>query len=253
MSVVKYADNDDHNNTDLLLVNDTVRFFTKNQEGEDNFFTEQNIFYKLQRVSENGVDFNYVETGIGELYKKGKNFLFKREWCFDFNDSNSVGRRKIPKNGNIPKTKVSEKEKLFLSKYTPENFRKTLVSKNSVMCSTDRFTPCPVELQNSTLLGRLNNQIQSINKSELRKILTDEEMIQAISYNKKTFDFHTRNINILNKKGRLSTPYLHLKFNEEIRPKKGYLRYNYEDDCFEGYDGKRWRALIWEGNDEDSK
>ena len=63
----------------------------------------------------------------------------------------------------------------------------------------------PVELQNKTVLGRLNNVIQSIDQNELWTILLDDNK----------------------------------------NPVKGSIRYNDKDECFEGYDGEQWRSLMW--------
>lgn len=236
------------NSNDLRLTRENLNFFQQTDGGE--YFTNENIFYSLVGTK-NERTFDFTELGIGEIYKKNKNYYFKREYCFEFIENNETRR---PRNGKILSLDKFKSHKLFLTESPPSHFILALASDYSVLCSTNKFVPCPVELQNKTLLGRLDGQIQSIDKSELRKILTDGEIINAVSQNKKTFDFNTRNINMVENKARMSTPYLHLKYNEDVRPQRGYLRFNYEDNCFEGYDGKRWRALMWESfSDEDTE
>jgi hypothetical protein len=161
----------------------------------------QNTFYQIKKTK-NERSFNYIESGLGEFYKKGKKIFFKREYVFsvvEARDSYS------PQNGNPPDIEMSEGEYLLLIKSSPNDYRQLLVSKNSVLCSTEPFTPTPVELQDNTLLGKLNNIIQSIDQNELWSIL--------------------------------------LKNNK--KPVQGSIRYNKEDKCFEGYDGTKWRALMW--------
>jgi len=241
--------------SDLLLVDKDLSFW-KNTNKEIEFFTEQNLFYKLYKIGVDGKTFNYMETGIGELHKKGKKLIFSREYCFEHSDQDcsdcEYTQVNKARHGKVPNIRLGSGEELFLTKFLPDNYKYILSSENSVFCSTDKFTPSPVELQNNTLLGRLDDQIQSIDQDELMKMIPPKSIAEIISNNKKTFDINSTNLNITNNKARISTPYVHLKYNEDIRPKKGYLRYNYEDNCFEGFDGKKWRAFYWEGNDEDT-
>jgi hypothetical protein len=101
--------------------------------------------------------------------------------------------------------KVTPGSRIFVSTGTPSNYRDMFVHPNSVLCCSEPDKPLSVELQNNTLLGRFNNIIQSIDQNELWTILLDD-----------------------NKK-----------------PVKGSIRYNDENNFFEGYDGERWRTLMW--------
>ena len=160
----------------------------------------QNMFYQIKRTKDERF-FDYVEEGMGEFYKKGKDIFFRREYVFMIYE----GRERFkPFKGNPPELD-EDNSKFILLKFLPEDYSKILASPNSVLCSTDPFTPTPVELQNNTLLGKLDNLIQSIDQNELWSIL--------LQNNKK--------------------------------PVEGSIRYNKKQKCFQGYDGKQWRTLMW--------
>ena len=96
-------------------------------------------------------------------------------------------------------------KKLFLQTYIPKDYIELFSSPNTILATEVAGCPSPVELQDHTLLGRLNGTIQSIDQQELWSLI--------------------------------------LKNTQ--KPIQGMIRYNKRDKCFEGYDGKRWRALMW--------
>ena len=164
---------------------------------------ERNFFYHI-KLTENERTYSYEEFGVGKFYAQGlkqDSIFFRREYVFIYDDGISKGR---PHLGNPPDLPDDDGKFVILNS-TPSNIRELLVSENSVICSTDKFTATPVELQDNTLLGRLDNIIQSIDQNELWSML--------------------------------------LKDND--RPARGSIRFNEEDDCFEGYDGEQWRAFMW--------
>ena len=160
----------------------------------------QNFFYEISQ-KQNYREFIYKESGVGKFYKKKNKFFFRRDYVFDV--SKDGGRYK-PVNGNAPNIEESDCD-IILSNAPPAKYINTFSAKNSVLCSTEPFTPTPVELQDNTLLGKLNNIIQSIDQNELWSIL--------LQNNKK--------------------------------PVEGSIRYNKKQKCFQGYDGKQWRTLMW--------
>jgi hypothetical protein len=161
----------------------------------------QKFFYTAYTTID-GRDRIYQEFGVGVVFKKNNQFFLEREYVFLTATQNHGPEAQ---NGTVGRIKQPDGVLLVVTTATPNNYKNLFAIENSVMCCSDRFTPMPVELQNKTLLGRLNNIIQSIDQNELWTILLDN-----------------------NKK-----------------PVKGSIRYNNTDECFEGYDGERWRALMW--------
>lgn len=163
---------------------------------------ERNFFYQIKQTKNERI-YSYEEFGVGKFYAELNSIFFRREYVFIYDDGISRGR---PNLGNAPELPEDDNESKFvILNSTPSSVRELLVSENSVICSTNKFTATPIELQDNTLLGRLDNIIQSIDQNELWSIL--------------------------------------LKDNQD--PVKGSIRFNDKDGCFEGYNGERWRTLMW--------
>jgi len=94
---------------------------------------------------------------------------------------------------------------IIIETYIPQIFNDLFVKPFSIPCSIDAHLPTIVELQENCLVGRLDDIIQSIDQNELWSIL----------------------------------------LNNTKKPVKGSIRYNDKDECFEGFDGELWRALMW--------
>lgn len=185
---------------DVEIVFDTLNTFPEPEKSA--IPVGQNFFYEIKHTKDER-HFRYNESGIGEFYQKNKKIFFRREYVFWAEDEN--GYKFKPAAGKPPALKNLQDHKFLLVKHFPDSFRDILVSKNSVLCSTEPFTPTPVELQDNTLLGRFDDIIQSIDQNELWSIL--------LQNNKK--------------------------------PVEGSIKYNKKDKRFEGYDGEQWRVLMW--------
>lgn len=163
-----------------------------------NFQVDELFFYEIieykdgPRQPDNEVD---IERGIG---------------CITIEDGLTKLKRITPLSsidGPITRPRdFTEDKKLFIQTYIPKDYRDLFSTPNTVLATEVAGCPSPVELQNHTLLGRLNDTIQSIDQQELWSILLA----------------NTR------------------------KPVEGMMRYNKRGKRFEGYDGKQWRALKWE-------
>jgi len=164
------------------------------------------FFYKIQ-ATKNNSDYSYEEAGVGFVKKNRKKKFLVRETVFYY--YNPVDGFLSARSGRVKGITLADGEHLLVTTDIPEDYKRLFSIKNSVMCCTDIYTPTPVELQNKTLLGKLGDIIQSIDKYELWSILSE------------------------------------FKESESLKPVKGSIRYNDKDECFEGFDGERWRALMW--------
>jgi len=164
---------------------------------KSNFQTDELFFYEIveykdpKKQPDNQLE---VERGIGCLVKNKKATFLKRVTVI----SDIDGRTNKP-------VKFTENKKLFIQTYVPQDYRDLFSTPNTVLATEVAGCPSIVELQDSTLLGRLNGTIQSIDQQELWSILLE----------------NTR------------------------KPIEGMIRYNKRDKCFEGYNGKKWRSLLW--------
>ena len=136
-----------------------------------------------------------IERGIGAIKKSGKSLYLSRLTPLSSID------------GPITRhVQFTPDKKLFIQTYIPEDYSEVFSTPNTVLATEVTGCPSPVELQDYTLLGRLNGTIQSIDQQELWSILLA----------------NTR------------------------KPVEGMVRYNKRGKHFEGHDGKQWRALKWE-------
>lgn len=160
------------------------------QEGEL-FFYELIEYKEAMRQPDNELE---IERGIGCIESKDGELYLNRATPLSSID------------GPITRhVQFTDNKKLFLQTYIPKDYVELFSSPNTILATEVARCPSPVELQDHTLLGRLNGTIQSIDQQELWTLLL-------------------KNTN---------------------KPVEGMVRYNKSDKCFEGYDGEKWRALMW--------
>lgn len=165
---------------------------------------EKNIFYKIA-VTKNELSNSYEEYGVGELVKSKKQVFLKRKNVLKIVNIHHTFGATESSSRFLSEIDVPEDHSILVFSYLPEDYRYLFSLDHSVICSEDEFSANPVQLQENTLLGRLDDRLQSIDQNELWSIL--------LQNNKK--------------------------------PVEGSIRYNKKDKCFEGYNGKQWRALMW--------
>ena len=183
----------------------------------------QNFFYTIE--SYDCMSFKRkliaMERGVGELYEKDDSFYLKREFIKSFND----GFSEYPTKNSSP-FNFSNHKNLIVKSYIPSHYLDIFIYPYSVLCSIEAGIPTPVELQEKSVVGRLNDTIQSIDKDELREIITDENIVDAVQENK-TLELES----------------ITLKPSSRPRnPKKGTIIFN-KRGYFEGYDGEEWIIL----------
>ena len=163
----------------------------------DNFQSDELFFYELieykeaMRQPDNELE---IERGIGHIQIVDDTPHLNRVTPLSSID------------GPITRHKdFSVNKKLFLQTYIPEDYRELFSKPNTLLATEVAGCPSPVELQDHTLLGRLNGTIQSIDQQELWSLI----------------------------------------LKNTSTPVEGMIRYNKDEKKFEGFDGKRWRSLKW--------
>jgi len=205
----------------------------------------QNFFYSIEQYDCNKQNSKLLkkEIGVGEIKKIRRAYYLSREICLQFFDGNSnypVYRSKF--------YKFTEKDcPLYVTSVTPENYIECLAYENSVLCSINPFSPSPVELQENTLLGRIDGMIQSIDSEELRKILTDEQIVSAVSTYRGPLTLFCSSLDIPGQDSSVSSALFHSKPSQLPKnPKRGYISYDGDENSMKVFDGERWRRLLWE-------
>lgn len=211
---------------------------------------KQNFFYIAEQCdcAHHTRTVTFYEKGVGELYKKGRKFFLKRERATYFNDA-GTGEYQAPPYSFHDFDKDSH---IIIRSIIPDQYLELFAYPYSVLCCIEPYTPTPVELEESSVIGRLNDQVQSIDKDELRQILTDQNIVGAVQDNQDNLLLNSKIVDLVNRESRLSTPVIHIKavHNNSQKPQKpvrGSLIFNDETGNFEGFNGNEWVPLQWGG------
>lgn len=207
--------------------------------------TKRNFFYVIECYDSYayGRELLFKEYGVGELYKKGRGNFLKREFQTKF----FAGIYEQP---TRDKPKVFEKQhSLIVKSYIPKDYLDLYAYPYSVLCSIERGVPTPVELEENTLLGRLDDTIQSIDKDELRRILTDEAIVDAVNQTESPINLKSKYLE-LNNDSTFFAPSVSFKAiytnkKKPPKPARGTIIFNDQAGCFEGFDGVTWKKLKW--------
>ena len=169
----------------------------------------ENFYYSVEKVDSSGSI--EQEYGYGELQKVGKKWILNREVPVIFNNIYSETELR-------PSSLHDFAEGFYIVRSSiPPDADSLFAYKNSVLCSSESFVPCPVELQTNTLLGCKDDMMQSIDRNELLDMLDLE-----------------------------STTPSKLQLRPVSRPssaKRGTIIFNIDTGSFEGFNGKDWIAL----------
>ena len=176
-----------------------------------NFFglNEKEKFYYTLYSFNNG-EICWFENGVGYCYEKdGKTYLKRYK---PVNNGKKVGysiacRPNAPYYFAGPTIAISS---------IPQSFTDMICCENNVLTSRHCNTPICVEIENNSVLGRLDKNVGSISFSSIFNNIKD------ISLNS-----------------------LNLIPGKVKKAKKGTLIYDKEDDVIKYYTGTTWRTLAW--------
>lgn len=202
----------------------------------------QNFYYMLEQFD--GRKLMFSEMGVGEIKKRGKKLYLVREICLYFNDGHST----YPVFGDrFFKFNPVESQSVFLSTSAPKTYIEALAQPNSVLCSISAFAPSPVEIEESAVLGRLDGMIQSIDSKELRQILTDGEILSAVSEHMGPFTLLCSSLDLQDNSSRVGSFCFYVKPTDTLPedPRRGYIMFDAKENCFKGFDGASWRKFEW--------
>lgn len=177
---------------------------------QDQFAPGSNIFYAIKAYRDNKQVAS--ECGVGNIIKVGRFFYFVRESVFKVQDEN--GEQEIYGSN---KKLYDQGELLIIHSNEPCSLRELFSYSNSVVASVNKYVPTCIELQNNTLLGCYNDELQSVDRSELLEILD----VNSIEFDQ-------------------------VRLRPSKRPKgakRGTIIFNEEINKFEGFNGTTWVQL----------
>lgn len=140
----------------------------------------------------------------------------------------------------------SPNKKLFLQTYIPKDYRELFSTPNTILSTEVAGCPSIVELQDNTLLGRLNSTIQSIDKNEIHDILGDDFISVAINRNDKDLSSPSSKFTLTGKDSIVTANSIRLN-PQKRRPSKkikGQVIYNDKTNSLEYWTGRQWRTIV---------
>jgi hypothetical protein len=206
---------------------------------------EYRFLYLIQEVLEKTV--TRYERGIGYIVDVDDHTFLQRDTPLEFgslDDSNlyRVGQRPIRFDSNS-----------YLRVYSvaPANLSEALSTPHSVLASLNSPSPSafPVALEENTVLGRVNDEVQPIGKDELKDIIEfDDSALSALESTQKQMTLKVRRLDLSRKNAFVSAPYIRLMpdcYTSSQRPpsQQGAIIYNTETHSLEFYDGESWKTL----------
>jgi len=196
-----------------------------------------NFFYKVDLITNNKV--TKSEYGIGHLISSGDSVILKRELPMYLYSNDRV----VPCH-NGPHHFITEgNDYLTIYSTTPSSYIELLANSNCVIASSEPFSPSPIPVENNSLLGRLDDNVQSIPFSSL---FSHPELIAAIL---EVITTYSKQLSLRTSKldaKKISTDSLQLNTNDKLMDKKGTLGFDGKNLKF--YDGEVWRVLEWSPN-----
>jgi hypothetical protein len=199
------------------------------------FGNNTKFFYSVEVKSET---VGFAERGLGYIEQHENKFFLKRSRPFYFIESGNI----FPSQKCRP-IPCSEDIFVLVSSYTPTTYVELLTDANSIITSQLPHLPTTVVVDNNSLLGRKNDNIESIPISEI----FDREEVADIAL--KSITQHTKNLILKSSKidiKRLTADDIQLNARKTAPARKGVIYYDEKDDCLKYNDGKKWRSLMWQ-------
>ena len=209
-----------------------------------------NFFYTIEEVTKvRGKDKKLLclENGIGFIKKYRNKLYLERSFSIESEcyEDNGIVRSQ---EGFLA---FDDDHYLIIGCYMPSNWMYLYATPNSVVCTSAGFVPAPIEIDDNALLGRLNGDVQSIDRNELGIILGYEHVISSLANTKSPILVQSEYFELLSDKSKLSSSQFVLRPTKK-RPRNreiGSLIFNENKKQFEGFDGTKWRTLKW-GDDK---
>ncbi len=196
------------------------------------------------------------ERGVGSVYLEDGKFFLKREVPIFTGTRN--GRERpcgdSAKPSDFPHLDVGDCY-LRVSSYIPKSYFEAFHSPHSILASRDPFHPYSIELEEACVLGRLNNEVQSIDMGELSSMGGFSSAVaDSLANSQKQLNLKARHIILERKNAKVAASSLQALpvYNDDTKPppQQGMIIYNADSECLECFDGTKWRTLVWKDEDE---
>tara|TARA_B100001778_G_C18556983_1_gene615851 strand:+ start:402 stop:1175 length:774 start_codon:yes stop_codon:yes gene_type:complete len=197
---------------------------------KDNYVDEQ-LFYCIDRISNADSSSVLCEIGIGTVIDKGQT-LKRINPMFYVEDEETV-----PSNNKFREFfSDTPNTHILVTTYTPTHFGQFFVQKNTMFAtSTEPYIPLMVSVDDNSLIGRFDDDIQSISFNDLHN-----DTITHIQKYTKQLILKSSRLDVK----KIKTNQLTLDPHKKPDAKRGTLFYNDNVDALQYFDGKVWRTIL---------
>jgi hypothetical protein len=212
----------------------------------DHFPDESLFFYKIEQFDHQSYPQRRLllsEEGVGIFRKGEKHPYMIRE---------TPHKQYTEENGNLHSIdgrllKFDSDQYLIVTTRTPKLHEHLYAVEDCVICSSSPYNPNPVYLNENTVLGKVDGNIQDISGEKLALVLGKEGFQSSFKQNDLPLISSSNKFELSGKNSLIICNTIVLK-STRSRPtnaQPGQLIYNARKKCFEGFDGMKWRPLQW--------
>jgi len=181
-----------------------------------------------------------AERGLARVKKTRGKYYLLRETLLSSHDSSASLQRTEEGFLEFP-----EEDHLVVNSYIPQSYAESLCYGNSVICSSEPFTPYPVEIQENSVVGRLDGDVESINSKELALILTTDFVVDSLETNSRPLLLGSDHIEAINPQTKLVSSHLVIK-PRDGKPRNrqaGTIVFNSKTNSLEFFNGSSWTKI----------
>ena len=189
------------------------------------------------------------EEGIGQLKVKNGITILDRLTPTLYYTEIDGQKNPIPrKDGTVSKLNFDHNSFLILTTRLPKTFSELFSYDNTVICSLGGNRPHFAHIEENTVLGRLDGEIENLNSHQLATVLGDEGLKQTFLLSHSPLVSNSDSFELAGNNSSIISNSLLLKSTRSRpqSPQKGTLIYNSRKKAFEGWDGNEWKTLKWE-------
>lgn len=198
------------------------------------FGYDTSFFYIIECVTKEKV--TSYERGIATIYEKDNRTFLKRQIPI-VNGTNSSQCISSSSCGLTPFS-CCDSDCTVLYSCSPHTFIESLCLDNCVLATHTAFVPQPLQVQENSFLGRLDDKLQSIPLDNGNFI---EKIVKYIGNFTKQIKLKTSKLSL----NRLEPQVIDMVPTSNVKAKKGSLYYDESDDKLKIYDGEKWKTIAF--------
>lgn len=241
------------NKVELLDVSDfkhTGSHFTGYIPEEDSlrqvFDEDISFFYTIETFDSTNTDsrkLTSLERGLGRVKRTKDKFFLVREVPLETRTQDDTIRRDKANFFSYP-----EGTYLVIGSYIPTNYVDLFYREHSIICSTDKLTPSPIQLEENSVIGRIDGEIKSLDSDDISFILSSDYVIRSLHSNNDPILISSDHVELTNEKSKLFIAHAVLKprRGKPRNREQGSLIFNSTSNRLEYYDGTKWRKVAIE-------